>query len=94
MSGMVAVVVGKMVLFTHCWQCDRVNIWMGQKIGVDYTLIVSIIIKNYTLDHMFTECGFHCNNYWTMGLDNGAIGHFDFTANWKLEQLFVESMFD
>uniref|UniRef100_A0A915JLU9 Uncharacterized protein n=1 Tax=Romanomermis culicivorax TaxID=13658 RepID=A0A915JLU9_ROMCU len=122
-SGMVAIVVGKTVLFTHCWQCgeietdtwvmrkigsassvtssrrrgdvqDRVNIGMGEKISANDTLIISVIIENYTLDHMFTEPGFHCNDYWTMGVDNGAIGHFDFTTYRELEQLFVESSFD
>uniref|UniRef100_A0A915L920 Uncharacterized protein n=1 Tax=Romanomermis culicivorax TaxID=13658 RepID=A0A915L920_ROMCU len=117
--GMVAFVVGKTVLFTHCWQCgeietdtwamrkiglassvtssgcwDPVNIGMGEKIGADDTLVVSVVVENYALDHMFTERGFHCNNYWTMGVYNGAIGHFDFTTYRELEQLFVKGAFD
>uniref|UniRef100_A0A915L485 Uncharacterized protein n=1 Tax=Romanomermis culicivorax TaxID=13658 RepID=A0A915L485_ROMCU len=97
---MVAIVVGKTVLFTHCWQCGEiktdngVDIWMGEEIGADDTLIISVIIEDYALDHMFTEQGLHCNDYWTMSVDMGAIGHFDFTTDWELEQLFVESTFD
>uniref|UniRef100_A0A915HWV2 Uncharacterized protein n=1 Tax=Romanomermis culicivorax TaxID=13658 RepID=A0A915HWV2_ROMCU len=73
---------------------NGVNIGMGEKISADDTLIVSIVIENYALDHMFTERGFHCDDDWTMGIDNSAIIHFDFTTDLELERLFVESAFD
>uniref|UniRef100_A0A915HTK2 Uncharacterized protein n=1 Tax=Romanomermis culicivorax TaxID=13658 RepID=A0A915HTK2_ROMCU len=73
---------------------DRVDIRVCEKIGADDTLIISVILKDYTLDHMFTKRGFHCNDYWAMSVDNGTIGHFDFTTYPKLERLFVESAFD
>uniref|UniRef100_A0A915K9I4 Uncharacterized protein n=1 Tax=Romanomermis culicivorax TaxID=13658 RepID=A0A915K9I4_ROMCU len=98
MPGMVAVVVGKTVQrwmdshcwqFTHCWQYDRVDIWMGEEIGAHDTLIVSVIMEDYAM-----ERGLHCNGYWTMGVDNGAIGYFEFTTDLELERLFVESGVD
>uniref|UniRef100_A0A915HK42 Uncharacterized protein n=1 Tax=Romanomermis culicivorax TaxID=13658 RepID=A0A915HK42_ROMCU len=58
---------------------------MGENIGADDTLIISVVIKNYALDHMFTERGSHCNNYWTMGVDNGTMDHFNFTTDRELE---------
>uniref|UniRef100_A0A915KIN5 Uncharacterized protein n=1 Tax=Romanomermis culicivorax TaxID=13658 RepID=A0A915KIN5_ROMCU len=120
MLGMVAVVVGKTVLVTHCWQCgeietdtwtmrkiglassvtsncqggDRVNIGMGKKISADDTLIVSVIVENYTLDHMFTKHRFHRNDYEAMGIDDGTFGDFDFSTNQELKRLLVESAFD
>uniref|UniRef100_A0A915ID03 Uncharacterized protein n=1 Tax=Romanomermis culicivorax TaxID=13658 RepID=A0A915ID03_ROMCU len=57
---------------------------MGQEIGADDTLIFSVVIEDYVFDHMFTECGFHCKDYWAMGVDKGAIGHFDFTTDQRL----------
>uniref|UniRef100_A0A915L3P4 Uncharacterized protein n=1 Tax=Romanomermis culicivorax TaxID=13658 RepID=A0A915L3P4_ROMCU len=35
MSGMVAIVMGKMVLLTHCWQCGKIEVgtWVTRKIG-------------------------------------------------------------
>uniref|UniRef100_A0A915I6A8 Uncharacterized protein n=1 Tax=Romanomermis culicivorax TaxID=13658 RepID=A0A915I6A8_ROMCU len=68
---------------------DGMNIGVGEKISTDDTLIVSVIVKNYTLDHMFTEWGFHCDDYWTVDIDNGAIGHFDFTTYRELEQFLL-----
>uniref|UniRef100_A0A915KVE0 Uncharacterized protein n=1 Tax=Romanomermis culicivorax TaxID=13658 RepID=A0A915KVE0_ROMCU len=73
---------------------DRMSIRMGEKIGSHDTLIVTIVVENYTLDHMFTEHGFHSKDYWTVGIDNGAIGHFDFTTYRELERLLVECAFD
>uniref|UniRef100_A0A915I353 Uncharacterized protein n=1 Tax=Romanomermis culicivorax TaxID=13658 RepID=A0A915I353_ROMCU len=73
---------------------NGVDIRVGEKIGANDTLIISVIIENYTLDHTFTKGEFHCNDYWTMGLDNGAISHFDFTTDRELEPLPVESAFD
>uniref|UniRef100_A0A915J8Y3 Uncharacterized protein n=1 Tax=Romanomermis culicivorax TaxID=13658 RepID=A0A915J8Y3_ROMCU len=73
---------------------DRMDIPMGEKVGANDTLIVSIIVEDYAFDHMFTERRFHCEDYWTMGINNGSISHFDFTTYPKLELLFVESGFD
>uniref|UniRef100_A0A915I2J4 Uncharacterized protein n=1 Tax=Romanomermis culicivorax TaxID=13658 RepID=A0A915I2J4_ROMCU len=73
---------------------NRVDIRVCEKVGAHDTLIISVIVGDYTFDHMFTERGFHCNNYWAMGVNNGAVGHFDFTTYWKLEQLLVECAFD
>uniref|UniRef100_A0A915L8X6 Peptidase S1 domain-containing protein n=1 Tax=Romanomermis culicivorax TaxID=13658 RepID=A0A915L8X6_ROMCU len=70
---------------------DRMDIRMGEEIGAHDTLIVSVIVEDYALDHMSTEHGLHCNGYWTMGVDNGAIGYFEFTTDLELEGLFVES---
>uniref|UniRef100_A0A915HUL0 Uncharacterized protein n=1 Tax=Romanomermis culicivorax TaxID=13658 RepID=A0A915HUL0_ROMCU len=52
---------------------DRMNMGVGEKICTDDTLIISVILKDYGLDHMFTKHGFHCDDYWTAGIDNGAI---------------------
>uniref|UniRef100_A0A915IWR2 Uncharacterized protein n=1 Tax=Romanomermis culicivorax TaxID=13658 RepID=A0A915IWR2_ROMCU len=71
-----------------------VDIPVCEKIGADDTLIVSVVLEDYTLDHMFTEHGFHCNDYRAMGVYDGAVGHFDFTTYQKLERLLVESAFD
>uniref|UniRef100_A0A915JJ87 Uncharacterized protein n=1 Tax=Romanomermis culicivorax TaxID=13658 RepID=A0A915JJ87_ROMCU len=38
---------------------DGVDIRIDEKVGANDTLIVSVIVKDYTFDHMFTECGFH-----------------------------------
>uniref|UniRef100_A0A915JXR9 Uncharacterized protein n=1 Tax=Romanomermis culicivorax TaxID=13658 RepID=A0A915JXR9_ROMCU len=38
---------------------NHVDIWVCQKIGANDTLIVSVVVENYTLDHMFTEHEFH-----------------------------------
>uniref|UniRef100_A0A915HWF4 Uncharacterized protein n=1 Tax=Romanomermis culicivorax TaxID=13658 RepID=A0A915HWF4_ROMCU len=112
-SGIVAVVVGKAVLLTHCWQCGEIEVdtWAMRKIGsansvtssrragvqngldirmcekidADDTLILSVVVENYALDHMFTERRFHCNNHWTMSVDNSAIGNFDLSTNWELK---------
>uniref|UniRef100_A0A915HQA0 Uncharacterized protein n=1 Tax=Romanomermis culicivorax TaxID=13658 RepID=A0A915HQA0_ROMCU len=73
---------------------NHVDIRLCEKIRADDTLIVSVIAEDYTLDHMFTECGFHFNNYWAMGVDNGPVGHFDFTTYQKLERLLVKWAFD
>uniref|UniRef100_A0A915KH76 Uncharacterized protein n=1 Tax=Romanomermis culicivorax TaxID=13658 RepID=A0A915KH76_ROMCU len=73
---------------------DRVDIRMGEEISANDTLIISVVIEDYALGHMFTEHGFHCNDYWTMGVDNSPIGHFDFTTDRELERLFVKGAFD
>uniref|UniRef100_A0A915KSI7 Uncharacterized protein n=1 Tax=Romanomermis culicivorax TaxID=13658 RepID=A0A915KSI7_ROMCU len=67
---------------------------MGEKIGADDTLVVSIIVEDYALDHVFAERRFHCNDYWAMSVDDSAIGNFDFSTNWELERLLVQSPFD
>uniref|UniRef100_A0A915KJG3 Uncharacterized protein n=1 Tax=Romanomermis culicivorax TaxID=13658 RepID=A0A915KJG3_ROMCU len=73
---------------------DRVNIRMDKEIGADDTLITSVIVGDYTLDHMFMEGRFHCDDYWTVGVDNHAMGHFDSTTYRELERLLVQSAFD
>uniref|UniRef100_A0A915J6Z8 Uncharacterized protein n=1 Tax=Romanomermis culicivorax TaxID=13658 RepID=A0A915J6Z8_ROMCU len=73
---------------------DCVDIRVCQKIGADDTLIVSVVFEDYTRDHMFTKRGFHCNDFWAIGVDNGAVGYFDFTTYRKLERLLVECAFD
>uniref|UniRef100_A0A915L5E9 Uncharacterized protein n=1 Tax=Romanomermis culicivorax TaxID=13658 RepID=A0A915L5E9_ROMCU len=65
---------------------------MGEKIGADDTLIIIVVVENYaldhmftkcgSLDHMFTKCGFNRDNYWAVGIDNGAIPDFDFATYW------------
>uniref|UniRef100_A0A915KQZ3 Uncharacterized protein n=1 Tax=Romanomermis culicivorax TaxID=13658 RepID=A0A915KQZ3_ROMCU len=57
------------------------DICVREKIGAHDTLIVSIIIEDYTLDHVFAECRFHCNDYCAMRVNNSAIGEFNFSAN-------------
>uniref|UniRef100_A0A915HHC9 Uncharacterized protein n=1 Tax=Romanomermis culicivorax TaxID=13658 RepID=A0A915HHC9_ROMCU len=98
---------GSAVIMAGYWLCsaginadgqfvvkDRVNIGMGVEIGADDTLIVSVIVEDYALDHMFTKCRFHCDDYWTMGLDNGAISDFDFVTYQELERLLDQRAFD
>uniref|UniRef100_A0A915JUE2 Uncharacterized protein n=1 Tax=Romanomermis culicivorax TaxID=13658 RepID=A0A915JUE2_ROMCU len=71
-----------------------VDIPVCQKIGADDTLIASVIVENYLLDHMFIQSGFHSDYYWAVGIDNGAVGYFYFTTYWELERLLVEGAFD
>uniref|UniRef100_A0A915I5N4 Uncharacterized protein n=1 Tax=Romanomermis culicivorax TaxID=13658 RepID=A0A915I5N4_ROMCU len=59
---------------------NRVNIRMSEKICADDTLIIIVVVENYTLDHMFAKCGFHRDDYWAVGIDNGAIRDFDFAT--------------
>uniref|UniRef100_A0A915IP08 Uncharacterized protein n=1 Tax=Romanomermis culicivorax TaxID=13658 RepID=A0A915IP08_ROMCU len=67
---------------------------MCKKIGANDTLIIIVVIENYTFYHMFTECGFHSDDHWAVGVDNGAIGNFDFATYWELESLIVKCAFN
>uniref|UniRef100_A0A915KUN0 Uncharacterized protein n=1 Tax=Romanomermis culicivorax TaxID=13658 RepID=A0A915KUN0_ROMCU len=60
---------------------DGVNVGMCQEIVADNALIIAVIIEDYTFDHMVIESGFHSNNDWAVGSDNGTICNFGFAAN-------------
>uniref|UniRef100_A0A915ITI7 Uncharacterized protein n=1 Tax=Romanomermis culicivorax TaxID=13658 RepID=A0A915ITI7_ROMCU len=64
---------------------NGVNIGMHKQIGTDDTLIIIVVVGNYTFDHMLAECGFHCDDNWIMGINNGTISDFDFATYWKLK---------
>uniref|UniRef100_A0A915I4Z0 Uncharacterized protein n=1 Tax=Romanomermis culicivorax TaxID=13658 RepID=A0A915I4Z0_ROMCU len=67
---------------------------MGKKIGADDTLIITVIIEDYALDHMIAEHRFHPEDHWAVGVENGAVGDFDFATYWELKRLPVECAFD
>uniref|UniRef100_A0A915HHS6 Uncharacterized protein n=1 Tax=Romanomermis culicivorax TaxID=13658 RepID=A0A915HHS6_ROMCU len=45
---------------------DRMNVGMHQEVGADDALIVTIIVKDNALDHMFSKGGLHGYNNWTL----------------------------
>uniref|UniRef100_A0A915JP00 Uncharacterized protein n=1 Tax=Romanomermis culicivorax TaxID=13658 RepID=A0A915JP00_ROMCU len=59
---------------------------MGKDLSTDDTLIFIVLIVNYTFDpNMFTESGFHCEDNWTVGINDGAVSDFDFAIYWELK---------
>uniref|UniRef100_A0A915KSY1 Uncharacterized protein n=1 Tax=Romanomermis culicivorax TaxID=13658 RepID=A0A915KSY1_ROMCU len=67
---------------------------MRKKIGSDDTLIIIVVVDNYAFDHMFAKCGFHGDDNLAVGINNGAIGNFDFAAYPELKQLLVKCAFN
>uniref|UniRef100_A0A915J5H2 Uncharacterized protein n=1 Tax=Romanomermis culicivorax TaxID=13658 RepID=A0A915J5H2_ROMCU len=56
------------------------NVGMLEEMGTDDTLIIIVIVQNYTLDHMFIEYRYHCDNNWAVGINDGAVRGFDFAT--------------
>uniref|UniRef100_A0A915HRG1 Uncharacterized protein n=1 Tax=Romanomermis culicivorax TaxID=13658 RepID=A0A915HRG1_ROMCU len=73
---------------------DWVNVRMCEKIGADDTLIVIVVVENYTFDHMFTKCRFHHDDNWAVGINNSAVSDFDFATYWELKGLLVQCAFN
>uniref|UniRef100_A0A915K4B9 Uncharacterized protein n=1 Tax=Romanomermis culicivorax TaxID=13658 RepID=A0A915K4B9_ROMCU len=64
---------------------NRVDMGMCQEVCANDTLVVTVILKNYALDHVFAKSGLHGNYDSTMGVDNSTIGDFDFPAYRELK---------
>uniref|UniRef100_A0A915HJF3 Uncharacterized protein n=1 Tax=Romanomermis culicivorax TaxID=13658 RepID=A0A915HJF3_ROMCU len=58
---------------------NGMDIGVGQEIGTDNTLVIVVIIKDDTLNHMFPESRFHGNNDGTG--EEGSVGNFDLSTN-------------
>uniref|UniRef100_A0A915IR27 Uncharacterized protein n=1 Tax=Romanomermis culicivorax TaxID=13658 RepID=A0A915IR27_ROMCU len=58
---------------------------MGKEMGTNDALIIIVIVENYTFDHMFAKVGFHCDDNWTVGINHGTVGDFDFATYQELK---------